>query len=202
MIDAAFAALASRTALANVATEYPYKLDQVLGSDDALSPPRVLHPVFHGSYDWHSCVHMHWTLVRLLRLHPQHAHADAARRHLEHRLTADHVRGELATLSAPHRASFERPYGWGWLLKLAAELQLARSGGLYRRAAGSGTGAAGASVRRSIHRLFAASRLSDARRCSQQFGVRAAAGTRLLRGVQHRALHRADHRASQSLVRA
>ena len=124
MIDAAFAAAVSRTALANVATEYPYKLDQVLDGDAALNPPRVLHPAFHGSYDWHSCVHMHWTLVRLLRLHPQHAHADDARRHLKLRLTFDHVRGELATLSGPHRASFERPYGWGWLLKLAAELSL------------------------------------------------------------------------------
>ena len=124
MIDAEFAAVVSRTALTNVASEYPYKLDQLLGSDDALNTPRALHPVFYGSYDWHSCVHMHWTLARLLRLHPQHAHADAARRHFEQRLTADHVVGELATLSGPHRASFERPYGWGWLLKLAAELKM------------------------------------------------------------------------------
>ena len=123
-MNAAFAAVVSRTALANVATEYPYKLDQVLDGDAALSPPRVLHPAFRGSYDWHSCVHMHWTLVRLLRLQPQHAHADEARRHLKHRLTVENVRGELATLSGPHRASFERPYGWGWLLKLATELRL------------------------------------------------------------------------------
>lgn len=136
MIDAAFAAAVSRTALTNVATEYPYKLDQVLVSEDALNTPRVLHPVFYGSYDWHSCVHMHWTLVRALRLHPHHAHADATRRHLEQRLTESNVRGELATLSGPHRASFERPYGWAWLLKLVAELHwLAaedRTGGQWR----------------------------------------------------------------------
>lgn len=124
MIDAEFAAAVSRTALINVASEYPYKLDQLLGSDDALKTPRALHPVFFGSYDWHSCVHMHWTLARILRLYPQHGCADAARRHFEQRLTADHVVGELATLSGPHRASFERPYGWGWLLKLAAELKM------------------------------------------------------------------------------
>ena len=124
MIDAEFAAAVSRTALTNVATEYPYKLDQVLDGDDAVSMPRALHPVFYGSYDWHSCVHMHWTLARLLRLHPRHAQADAARRHFEHRLSAQKVGGELTTLSGPHRASFERPYGWGWLLKLAAELHL------------------------------------------------------------------------------
>src|SRR4030095_6482161 len=104
MIDAEFAAAISRTALTNVATEYPYKLDQVLDGDHAVSPPRVLHRVFYGSYDWHSCVHMHWTLARLLRLHPQHAHADAARRHFEQRLTSQNVGGELTTLSGPHRA--------------------------------------------------------------------------------------------------
>jgi len=124
MIDPQFAAAISRTALQNVATEYPYKLDQVLGSDEAVRIPRVLHPLFHGSYDWHSCVHMHWTLARLLRLCPLHPHADATRRHFEERLTEANTQGELATIAGPHHGSFERPYGWGWLLKLAAELHL------------------------------------------------------------------------------
>lgn len=114
----------SRTALRNVATEYPYKLDQVLGGDAAVCAPRVLHPLFHGSYDWHSCVHMHWTLARLLRLCPLHPHADATRHHFEARLTEANTQGELATLAGPHHGSFERPYGWAWLLKLAAELNL------------------------------------------------------------------------------
>ena len=129
MIDAEFAAAVSRTALTNVATEYPYKLDQVLGSDDALDVPRVLHPVFHGSYDWHSCVHMHWTLARLLRIHPHHPDAAATCGHFEQRLTEANVHGEVATLAGPHRVSFERPYGWGWLLKLVAELKLLAAGG-------------------------------------------------------------------------
>ncbi len=124
MIDADFAAAISRTALRNVSTEYPYKLDQVLGGDDAVRLPRALHPLFHGSYDWHSCVHMHWTLARLLRLFPEHSHAEATRRHFEERLTAANVHGELATLAGPHYSSFERPYGWAWLLKLVAELHL------------------------------------------------------------------------------
>ena len=124
MIDAEFVAAIARTALQNVETEYPYKLDQVLGSDDDIRAPRLLHPTFHGSYDWHSCVHMHWTLARLLRHFPHHVHAQATRRHFDQRLTAANVRGELDTLSGPLSASFERPYGWAWLLKLAAELQL------------------------------------------------------------------------------
>ncbi|HVG05807.1 MAG TPA: DUF2891 domain-containing protein [Burkholderiaceae bacterium] len=124
MIDADFAASIARTALQNVATEYPYKLDQVLGSGDDLRTPSTLHPVFHGSYDWHSCVHMHWTLARLLRLYPKHAYAESTRRHFEQRLSAANLQGEIDTLSAPHRGSFERPYGWGWLLKLAAEFKL------------------------------------------------------------------------------
>ena len=122
MIDAEFAAAMARTALRNVATEYPYKLDQVLGSDDACAP-RALHPAFHGSYDWHSCVHMHWTLARLLRIHPHHPDADATRRTSSSGYCGE-LHGELATFSGPHRGSFERPYGWGWLLKLAAELKL------------------------------------------------------------------------------
>ena len=124
MIDAESAAAISRIALRNVSTEYPCKLDQVLGSDDAVRAPRALHPLFHGSYDWHSCVHMHWTLARLLRLCPLHPHADATRRHFEERLTEANTQGELATLAEPHRGSFERPYGWGWSLKLATELKV------------------------------------------------------------------------------
>jgi hypothetical protein len=123
MVERALAESFAAIALTNVGTPYPFKLDQVIGSDADVQPPRALHPVFHGSYDWHSCVHMHWTLARLLRLHPDHVHAEAIRRHFDARITPAAVDGEMATLVGPHRASFERPYGWGWLLKLAAELQ-------------------------------------------------------------------------------
>lgn len=124
MLDADLAATFARIALANVSSEYPYKLDQVLSNSADVRSPRSLHPAFHGSYDWHSCVHMHWTLVRLLRAHPNHAAAVESWQHLDLRLSADNIAGELGTLAQPHRASFERPYGWGWLLKLATELQL------------------------------------------------------------------------------
>jgi hypothetical protein len=114
----------AQIALGNVTTEYPYRLDQVLRNAQDLLPPRTLHPAFWGSYDWHSCVHMHWTLARLLRRFPEHRHAAGSRAHLKARLTAPAIAGELATLQNPHRQTFERPYGWGWLLKLAAELEL------------------------------------------------------------------------------
>ena len=127
MIEARLTDTFARMALQNVATEYPCKLDQVLGSVDDLRAPRALHPVFYGSYDWHSCVHMHWTLARLLRLHPQHASADATRRHFGQRLSAANVQREIDTLAGPYRGAFERPYGWAWLLKLAAELSLLAS---------------------------------------------------------------------------
>lgn len=123
MLTPSLAAALARTALANTVTEYPYKLDQLLAGAGDLATPRTLHPLFWGSYDWHSCVHMHWTLVCLLRRQPHHALADASRAHLQQRLTATAAAGELATLRGPHRQTFERPYGWGWLLKLAAELE-------------------------------------------------------------------------------
>lgn len=124
MLTATLAATLARTALANVVTEYPYKLDQLLAGGQDLATPRTLHPVFWGSYDWHSCVHMHWTLARLLRRVPDHPLAEATRTHLHARFAPDAIAGELATLRLPHRQTFERPYGWGWLLKLAAELEI------------------------------------------------------------------------------
>jgi hypothetical protein len=124
MLTAELATSLARTALINVATPYPYKLDQLLAAPADLAPPNALHPLFWGSYDWHSCVHMHWTLLRLLRRVPDHPLATASRAHLSARITTAAAAGELATLNGPHRQTFERPYGWGWLLKLAAELEL------------------------------------------------------------------------------
>ncbi|HTN50112.1 MAG TPA: DUF2891 domain-containing protein [Burkholderiaceae bacterium] len=113
----------ARAALSATARAFPYKLDQLLTGEDDLASPRRLHPAFWGSYDWHSSVHMHWTLARLLRRYPGHALAAASRAQLAARLTPEAIAGELATLRGPNRQSFERPYGWGWLLKLAAELE-------------------------------------------------------------------------------
>jgi hypothetical protein len=123
-VDRALAERWAQVALANVARPYPCKLDQLLQAEEDLLPPATLHPAFWGSYDWHSCVHMHWTLARLLRRFPQHRFAAATLRHFSDRLTAPNVAGELLTITRAGHASFERPYGWGWLLKLATELEL------------------------------------------------------------------------------
>ena len=107
--------------MANVAREYPRRLDQLLTRPDTEWRPRVLHPAFFGSYDWHSAVHMHWLLARLLRLHP-FLEADIAPV-LDVHLSTRCIERELAFFHSPGGALFERPYGWAWLLELQAELK-------------------------------------------------------------------------------
>jgi hypothetical protein len=92
------------------------------GDDDAL-PPHVLYPAFYGCFDWHSDVHGHWLLVRLLRLYPDARFAAQARSELKRSFTAQNMAGELRYLQHEGRASFERPYGLAWLLQLSAELR-------------------------------------------------------------------------------
>ena len=117
----------ARVALANIDRPYPHKLDHLLtGPEPAATDHRALHPVFFGSYDWHSSVHMHWLLVRLLRLQPHVAIRGELITALDARLTADGMAGERAYCSRPDAATFERPYGWAWLLALRAELERLR----------------------------------------------------------------------------
>ena len=120
--DRAFARSAARIGLANVTREYPYQPSHAFASAADAVTPRELHPAFHGSYDWHSSVHMHWLLARVLRLFPAldeaTAIADIFDRHLDPRAIA----AECAYFERPHAASFERTYGWAWLLALAQEL--------------------------------------------------------------------------------
>jgi hypothetical protein len=109
-------------ALACVHQEYPNKIAHVLASDADVKPPRELTPAFYGCYDWHSSVHGHWLLARLLRTQPGAPFAARARAALERSLTAENLKREVAYLGGPGRVSFERPYGLAWLLQLAAEL--------------------------------------------------------------------------------
>jgi hypothetical protein len=115
-------------ALGHLTREYPNKLDQVLTGPQDLKPPRALHPIFFGSFDWHSCVHGHWLLARLYRRFPQLPEAAAIRALLEAQFTAEKVAGELHYLEPPATRGFERPYGWAWALALQAELQRHESG--------------------------------------------------------------------------
>jgi hypothetical protein len=120
VLDADLASAFARVALANVQREYPRRLDQLLTAADAEWRPRALHPAFFGSYDWHSAVHMHWLLARLLRLFP--ALEDRIAPVLDRHLTPGSIAAELAFFRSPGGATFERPYGWAWLLELQAEL--------------------------------------------------------------------------------
>lgn len=121
--DADLEALA-RVALANVATEYPFHLTHLARSEADVQAPHRLHPAFFGAYDWHSCVHMHWTLARCLRLAPDSALAAPITQHFETRLTTAAIAAECRYFCVPGRGAFERPYGWGWLLQLWTELDL------------------------------------------------------------------------------
>ena len=122
MLSATLASRFATIALANVVREYPGKADHVPASDADLLPPRVLHPAFYGSYDWHSCVHMHWLLVRVRRLHPALPEREEIDTLLDRHLALANIAAECAYLERPHAQTFERPYGWTWLLKLADEL--------------------------------------------------------------------------------
>jgi len=110
-------------ALACVHKEYPNKLSHTLNSDADVAPPRKLTPAFYGCYDWHSSVHGHWLLVRLVRSFPNAAFAQSAREALRQSLSAEEITQEATYLRAEGRASFERPYGLAWLLQLVAELR-------------------------------------------------------------------------------
>jgi len=105
-----------------VAKEYPNKLNQTIVGPDELQPPKALHPSFYGCFDWHSTVHGHWMLVHLLKLFPNMPEAPAIRVALGQNLSGKNIAGEVAYLKQANRASFERTYGWAWLLKLAEEL--------------------------------------------------------------------------------
>ena len=125
-LDAELASHLARIALGHVAREYPHKLDHMLlGDEDALTP-RALHPIFHGSFDWHSCVHGWWTLLTLRRRFPGILEATEIAALADASFTPDKAGTELAYLDRPLSRGFERPYGWAWLLYL--HLEAARHG--------------------------------------------------------------------------
>ena len=112
----------ARLALKGVGKEFPNKLEHVMSGPGDLKSPKSLHPAFFGCYDWHSSVHGHWMLVRLLRRFPDLPEAAEIRSGLGARLSAENIRDEVAYFGRKESRPFERPYGWAWLLKLAEEL--------------------------------------------------------------------------------
>jgi hypothetical protein len=112
----------ARLALKGLSREYPNKPGTVLNAAADVKSPRAQHPAFYGSFDWHSSVHGHWMLVRLLRRFPDLPEKAQVRAALGEHLTAENLQAEADHFARPNRQSFERPYGWAWLLKLAEEL--------------------------------------------------------------------------------
>jgi hypothetical protein len=116
------AASLSQLALDCVHKQYPNKPEHVINDEAEVQSPATLHPAFYGCFDWHSAVHGHWMLVRLLEQFPDLPNGDEIRAALDQDLRAEHIAAEVAYLEQPNRKSFERTYGWAWLLKLAEEL--------------------------------------------------------------------------------
>jgi hypothetical protein len=113
----------AKMALACLDREYPNKPEQVLDGPADVKPPRDFHPVFYGCYDWHSSVHGHWMLARLLRASPGLASADRVRESLEAHFSNEAIEAEVRYVEKPGSRTFERPYGWAWTLRLVAELE-------------------------------------------------------------------------------
>ncbi len=111
------------TAVANIQRDYPVHWTHLVDAPGDLLPQRERHPVFAGSFDWHSCVHQTWLAVRVLRLFPGATGAGAARAALDRLITPDGAQVEAEFFSGPEGAYWERPYGWAWLLLLDAELR-------------------------------------------------------------------------------
>jgi len=113
----------SQLALKCIEKEYPYKPGHVINSPGDIHTPREMHPAFYGCFDWHSAVHGHWMLVKLLKMFPEISNAEKIRETLDMNLKSENVDQELNYFQQQNRKSFERTYGWAWLLKLYTELK-------------------------------------------------------------------------------
>ena len=114
----AFAALALR----GMDQEYPNKPSNVMVGPESVQSPKAMHPAFYGCFDWHSSVHGHWMLVRLLSRYPNCSIGPQIREKLDRHLTLENIKAEAAYFDEKENRSFERMYGWAWVLRLAAEL--------------------------------------------------------------------------------
>ncbi|MFK7768103.1 MAG: DUF2891 domain-containing protein [Mariniblastus sp.] len=113
----------ARLALKNIQTEYPNKPSNVVVDEASVRTPKEMHPAFYGCFDWHSSVHGHWMLVRLLKDYPNSSVDKEIREKLAENLKAENLAGELSYFQEKQHKSFERTYGWAWYLRLADELE-------------------------------------------------------------------------------
>ncbi len=110
-----------RLTLGHLTREYPHKLDHVMAGPEDVLPPSVLHPIFYGSFDWHSCVHGYWQVLRLARLYPKMPEGEDVRALANRMFTPNNIVGERSYLAKASASSFERPYGWAWTMSLHLE---------------------------------------------------------------------------------
>ncbi|MFH8653273.1 MULTISPECIES: DUF2891 domain-containing protein [Sphingomonas] len=120
-LDPATAQHFASMTLGHVGREYPNHLSHALEGPEDARTPSELHPIFYGSFDWHSCVHGWWQLLRLIRLYPDLPIAAEVRARADAMLVPDKVAAEIAYFERPSAGGFERPYGWAWLLALHDE---------------------------------------------------------------------------------
>lgn len=113
----------ARLALRNIQTEYPNKPGNVVVDADSVRSPKEMHPAFYGCFDWHSSVHGHWMLIRLLRLYPNQNLESEIREKLNQNLSAENLEGELRYFKEKQHKAFERTYGWAWYLRMVDELE-------------------------------------------------------------------------------
>ncbi|MEM5446228.1 DUF2891 domain-containing protein [Paraburkholderia sp. BR14263] len=121
-LTAAHASKFASLALAHLTREYPNKLTHSLDGPQDVQSPRALHPAFYGSYDWHSCVHGYWLVLHLLERFPDLPEGPQIVAVVDEHFTPEKMAGEMAYLTLAHNRGFERPYGWAWLLALAAQV--------------------------------------------------------------------------------
>lgn len=108
--------------LSCINVQYPNKLNQTLSGKAELGEPKELHPAFYGCFDWHSSVHGHWALINLLKEFPDLKRSEEIRAALKKSLSAENIQAEVDYFRNKEESTFERTYGWAWLLKLAAEI--------------------------------------------------------------------------------
>jgi hypothetical protein len=122
-LTAAVASKFANLALDHLTREYPNQLTHRLAGPHDVQSPRSLHPIFYGSFDWHSCVHGYWLVLRLVDRFPDLPEAARVVELVDAHFTDANVAGERAYLDLPHNRGFERPYGWAWMLALAAQVE-------------------------------------------------------------------------------